>query len=422
MKKSRRRTVCVLMMLLVVLVAHTKTYAVGQTKFLRYLTRAAEQGNVYEVRQDGLGEFTSIQEGVDYAESGDTLIIYPGIYEENVMIIDKEVNLMGISQEACVLTANADNYHHIPLTIGAGMVYNMTICATSTHEDYTPVHIPKDVYESGDTALIYEWQDKFPGYAVHIDQDYSNGRELLIEDCRIFSDTSQCIGIGYRPDSRIVLTGCDLFAKAGGGCIYLHNALEPLSGESEFIMKNCRLKNYHSPYVMSLQSVGDTNSVYMTFQNVKVSTVAYESMESYNTTNLNTWYDVDQLENFAVKGLLNEGSYYSSLNSELVHHYTESEHRELKEQLQEQDCLLDDWPSLAEGINYLETKLDTENEMMQKKEQLSTENKRRFVINIQNENQEIVGDGWCGLSHIYLTEQSYGNTLIEMNYPRVAAE
>ncbi len=418
-----RRKVCVLVMLFTVLVTHTKTYAaVGQTKFLRYLTRAAEQGNVYEVRQDGLGEFTSIQEGVDYVESGDTLIIYPGIYEENVIIEDKEINLMGISQEACILTANADNYHHIPLTISAGMIYNMTICATSTHENYMPVYIPKDIYESGDTALIYEWQDKFPGYAIHVDNDYSYGRELVIEDCRILSDTNQCIGIGYRPDSKIVLTGCELIAKAGGGCIYLHNAPPPLSGESEFIMKNCELKNYHAPYVMSLYSMGDTNPVYMTFQNVKVSTVAYESMESYNTVNLNTWYDIDQLEDFTVKGLLNEGIYYSSLNSELVHHYTEKEHRELKQQLQEQDCLLEDWPFLAEGITYLEMKADTENKTIQEKEQLLTEGKRRFVINIENSDQEVVGDGWCGLSHIYLTEQSYGNTLIEMNYPRSAAE
>lgn len=415
MRKSRRRKVCVLVMLLAVLAAHTQTYAVGQTKFLRYLARAAEQGNVYEVRQDGLGEFTSIQEGVDYAESGDTLIIYPGIYEENVTIVDKEVNLMGISKEACVLTANADNYHYVPLTIGAGMVYNMTICATSTHEDYMPVYIPKDVYESGDTALIYEWQDKFPGYAVHIDQEYSSGRELSIEDCRILSDANQCIGIGCKPDSRIEITGCELVAKAGGGCIYLHNAIEPISGESEFIMRNCSLKNYHSPYVLSLQSVADTNSVYMTFQNVKVSTVAYELMESYNTTNLNTWYDVDQLESRTVKGLLSEGNYYSSLRSELVHHYTGDEHRELKDQLQEQDSLLDDWPPLAEGINYLETELRIWDG------RFPTEGKRRFVINIDNK-QETAGDGWCGLSHLYLTEQSYGNTLIEMNYPRVAAE
>ena len=36
----------------------------------------------YKIAQDGTGDFRTIQEGVDNASDGDTLVVYPGIYTE----------------------------------------------------------------------------------------------------------------------------------------------------------------------------------------------------------------------------------------------------------------------------------------------------------------------------------------------------
>ena len=61
-----------------------KAYAADEQWFAQQVEKLAKEGNVYIVAQDGTGDFLTIQEGVDAVNSGDTLIICPGVYEENV--------------------------------------------------------------------------------------------------------------------------------------------------------------------------------------------------------------------------------------------------------------------------------------------------------------------------------------------------
>ena len=69
----------------------------------------------------------------------------------------------------------------------------------------------------------------------------------------------------------------------------------------------------------------------------------------------------------------------------------------------------------VEGITYLST--EREDETWDKEERIDDlQIKQRHVIDIYNFSK-LIGDGWCGLEHMYLTSESYGNTLIEMNYP-----
>ncbi|MBP6872578.1 MAG: T9SS type A sorting domain-containing protein [Bacteroidales bacterium] len=48
---------------------------------------------VITVKQDGTGDFTIIQEAVDIANDGDTIIVYPGVYFENVDLTEKDIVL-----------------------------------------------------------------------------------------------------------------------------------------------------------------------------------------------------------------------------------------------------------------------------------------------------------------------------------------
>ena len=73
---------------------------------LQYLETVAQGGPIYEVILDGSGDFTSIQEAVQQVESGATLLIYPGVYEEHVEIINKTVNLIGASRDDCILISD----------------------------------------------------------------------------------------------------------------------------------------------------------------------------------------------------------------------------------------------------------------------------------------------------------------------------
>jgi len=49
--------------------------------------------NILTVKQDGTGDFTIIQYAIDASESGDTVLVYPGTYNENLEIINKNITL-----------------------------------------------------------------------------------------------------------------------------------------------------------------------------------------------------------------------------------------------------------------------------------------------------------------------------------------
>lgn len=104
-----------------------KAYAADEQWFAQQVEKLAKEGNVYIVAQDGTGDFLTIQEGVDAVNSGDTLIICPGVYEENVEIMAKTVNLLGVDRDSCILQYDTVNYGKVPLTVAAGQISNITI-------------------------------------------------------------------------------------------------------------------------------------------------------------------------------------------------------------------------------------------------------------------------------------------------------
>lgn len=409
------KKVCFIMLVICLLQIGIMANAEETNGLLQYLEAVSQGGPIYEVILDGSGDFTSIQEAVQQVESGATLLIYPGVYEEYVEIIDKTVNLIGASRDDCILISDTKNYHYIPLTVGAGTIYNMTICGSNPTKENIVSFVERD-YDSTDMVSVYDWQSQFPGYAIHIDQDYSYGKELLIEGCRIISDSNQCVGIGCRGWNRITFSNCQFFSN-GGGCIFLHNTQSPYAdGEAYFTMKDCELRNYWCPYVLSVHSTGKINPTYLTFQNVKVSTVAYEAKHSYKSDNMNTWYSLDQLANPEVIELLRADGYYTALDGELIQ-YCDDETREKLRIKRNRESLLENWPDFEEGIHYIRKIADKGDR--HQSFTLNGQLGERQVIDISNAELNDPKDGWCGLYNIYLTQESYGNTLIEMNYPKI---
>ncbi len=48
---------------------------------------------IWEVNQDGSGDFTTVQAGIDASANTDTVLVYPGIYYENLEILEKAITL-----------------------------------------------------------------------------------------------------------------------------------------------------------------------------------------------------------------------------------------------------------------------------------------------------------------------------------------
>ena len=49
--------------------------------------------NIIEVKQDGSGDFTTIQAGLNASADSDTILVYPGTFIENVDFLGKSITL-----------------------------------------------------------------------------------------------------------------------------------------------------------------------------------------------------------------------------------------------------------------------------------------------------------------------------------------
>ncbi len=376
MKNIRKKFALLILIVVGCLSMGIKTCAADEQWFNSKLEEAAQNGNIYTVAQDGSGDYNTIQEGVDAVESGDTLIICPGVYTENVEIMAKTVNLLGVDKDTCILQYNTSDYGRVPLTVAAGTICNITICGSNSIE---PVALEEMIQNGMDSdESEYEWQKDYSGYAVHINQNYLYGKELSFERCRIESYNSYCLGIGSRGNSKISLQECEILAAGDGGCIYLHDVVtSEVGGKSGLLIRNSILQSSSSPYIMTVHALSRENQMYLTFQGVKVYGVAYADEGGYTTFNMNSGAGV-------------ELSRLNMLSREETIDYM---NRDMFSQ-----------PVLKEGITYIGAK---ENNITQYP---------KYVFNIYNADM-MSGDGWCGLSNTWLTQDSFGNTLQDMNAP-----
>ena len=129
LKAVLKRTVVVLTaVFMAVGISGIEAVAAGGTKEAPAQTRkSAQKARQYVIAQDGTGDFMTIQEGVDQASDGDTLLVYPGTYTENVQVMNKEINITGVSKDLCILKYDTAFYRKVPRTMAAGSVSNLTI-------------------------------------------------------------------------------------------------------------------------------------------------------------------------------------------------------------------------------------------------------------------------------------------------------
>lgn len=424
-KSVLKRTVVVLTaVFMAVGIYGMEAVAAGGTKAAPAQTQKPDKkARQYVIAQDGTGDFMTIQEGVDQSSDGDTLLVYPGTYTENVQVMNKEINITGVSKDLCILQYDTAFYRKVPLTIAAGSVSNLTIYGMNSGAPQAgPTQEEIDQINAELVGDSWDRQKNYKGYAVHVDQNCLYGKQMSFVDCRIVSENNHCVGIGTRGKSIISFERCELVSLGGGSCLYMHDPTsEDMSGDASLVMRSCDMTSYLSPYVMTFQSLlPEYNTMYLTFQDVHVSAVAYAESDGYVPINVNTGFDVETLAMLEQAGAL-YATGLSSTAAPLVHELTPLESKEYMEFLekasQTADFSMVMATKLPEGITYL-GKPTSDKQSSGKKSPntavLPQSAAKHQVIAIYNMDNQ-AGNGWCGLDNAYLTADSFGNTLVEMN-------
>ena len=193
------------------------------------------------------GNYSTIQEAVLNATNGETILVYPGVYEEYVVCkrdVNDKTHIVGIDRDNCIIKWESGKYTESTISIyGNFVLENLTLIAT--HE------------EAGEWYPT--WTDGTPStyasYAVHVDGytlDYA-GDKGIIRNCRIYSECNHAVGAGSQIGYSVILENCDIeryvtddryLNSNYDGALGCHSP-NTNTGDtgSHFIMRNCVVKN-----------------------------------------------------------------------------------------------------------------------------------------------------------------------------------
>lgn len=161
------------------------------------------------VDKNGNGHYTTLTEAVANSTSGDVLIVYPGIYNnEEVQCWGKTLNIIGINRDTCIIKNNYCDYDRPPIEFSVGILKNLTFISEYNETNYNNV--------SG-------WKS----YAIHVEDDYQQNKTMLIENCCFESQCNYAVGLGTRGGCNVEFNNCIMKGNnpvSGQGGLYFHDA------------------------------------------------------------------------------------------------------------------------------------------------------------------------------------------------------
>lgn len=331
------------------------------------------------------GTYSTVTEAAAYAKEGDIIYIYPGEYEESLDLRTKDLILFGQDRDSCIIKYDTSRYTYPVLNVSAGTFSNLTFYGYHNSSSGTSSDVTGMTPETVD--------DNFSGYVIHIDDDYEYGRSLVFNNCNIISENNNCVGLGFRDRFSVSFENCLLRSVGNAGILYVHDPEELIGPKSnmKLAFRNCIWENFGYPYVICAKSIHTTNRIELTFQNVTTYCYASNLTDLYTAGNAFSGFDIRlQLQ---LPQIFGSTPITLRADKKVSEYLKEFRGHPLR---------------MKPGIYFLTEKRSNEKN--------PDELPKTVTLYYINNAYDLPGDGWIGSNAFYLTEESSGNTLDEMNY------
>lgn len=209
------------------------------------------------VSQDNTGNYTTINEAINNAAGGDTILIYSGVYDEVIVIPDNNVSLVGVDKDTCIIRNTTGIYKNAPIyAYGNFTLENLTVKMTLENVG--------NWYPTYDTNNVH---DTYAGYAIHIDHLNENEDGTIhnakIINCNFYSEAFPAAGLGVNNNQCIEFINCtftrntenDIYFKDNLKCAFFAHTSNYECISEKLILNNCKITSkcgYAAKFLMTL--------------------------------------------------------------------------------------------------------------------------------------------------------------------------
>lgn len=144
--------------------AHALKVAMGIT-ILTLLLAGTAGAVTITVNASGTADYTNIQDAVNATNNGDTIIVAPGTYYENVFV-NKSVNMVGAGEEVTTVQAFDPDSHVFYVTSDGVNISGFTV--TGATSGYHPVFSAGIFLSSANNTRIFDNNISNNLYGIYI--------------------------------------------------------------------------------------------------------------------------------------------------------------------------------------------------------------------------------------------------------------
>lgn len=210
------------------------------------------KSNLIIVDKNDNGDYTTLTEACNNAPNGSTILVYPAVYDNEIVKAgDKELSIIGVDKDKCIIQNDSGAYNDDPIQMTSGYLANVTVKANAS------------------SSYVYD-SSVSENYCLHIDAG-GVSKEMTVENCNFISYHWACIGIGLHQDQKVTIKNCELLNVQND---YSHRRLALSFHEGTgsnitnqlLILDNCRIRS-KAGKTISYQRVSTTSYMELRFYN-----------------------------------------------------------------------------------------------------------------------------------------------------------